>query len=281
MKFKTSLTLILLASLLAALLGLVRVPSAHAQSTITVSTCDESHLDAAINQANSDNADDTIAFSCSGDILLTSTLNISGSMTLDGDGKQVTLDGGNSVEILYVNSGVTFTLKAFTIAHGSASCCSGGGLFNDDGTVSIANSTFANNSGGDGGGLATLDGTLTITNSTFANNSAAWGGGLWNGSGVNSIIGDTSSTVSISNSTFANNSAGRFGGGLDGVYTHVSIANSTFANNSAPRGGGVNNEGFGGSVSIGGSIVAENTGGNCSGGISDQGYNLESGTDCN
>ncbi len=102
MKFKTSLTLILLASLLAALLGLVRVPSAHAQSTITVSTCDESHLDAAINQANSDNADDTIAFSCSGDILLTSTLNISGSMTLDGDGKQVTLDGGNSVEILYV-----------------------------------------------------------------------------------------------------------------------------------------------------------------------------------
>src|SRR5258707_862916 len=246
MKFKTSLTLILLASLLAALLGLVRVPSAHAQSTITVSTCDESHLDAAINQANSDNADDTIAFSCSGDILLTSTLNISGSMTLDGDGKQVTLDGGNSVEILYVNSGVTFTLKAFTIAHGSASCCSGGGLFNDDGTVSIANSTFANNSGGDGGGLATLDGTL-----------------------------------SISNSTFANNSAGRFGGGLDGVYTHVSIANSTFANNSAPRGGGVNNEGFGGSVSIGGSIVAENTGGNCSGGISDQGYNLESGTDCN
>ncbi len=309
MKFKTSLTLILLASLLAALLGLVRVPSAHAQSTITVSTCDESHLDAAINQANSDNADDTIAFSCSGDILLTSTLNISGSMTLDGDGKQVTLDGGNSVEILYVNSGVTFTLKAFTIAHGSASCCSGGGLFNDDGTVSIANSTFANNSGGDGGGLATLDGTLTITNSTFANNSAAWGGGLWNGSGVNSITGDTSSTVSISNSTFANNSvsdgggglfnvatdgtvsisnstfannsAGRFGGGLDGVYTHVSIANSTFANNSAPRGGGVNNEGFGGSVSIGGSIVAENTGGNCSGGISDQGYNLESGTDCN
>jgi hypothetical protein len=197
-KFRALFTLLLLASLLAALLGLVRVPSAHAQSTITVSNCDESHLDAAISQANSDNAGDTVTFSCSGDIKLTSTLTISGSMTLDGNGQSVTLDGQNKVEVLQVNSGVTFTLNALTVARGSAS--GGGGGIENDGTVSITNSTFANNSALALGGAA--------------------GGGL-----------------------------------APGVY--------------------------GGSGRLSGSLVADNTGGNCSGGgISDQGYNLESGMDC-
>src|SRR5258708_2202941 len=229
-KFRIIFTLILLASLLAALLGLVRVPPAHAQSTITVSTCDESHLDAAITQANSDNTGDTITFSCSGDILLTSTLNISGSMNLDGNGQSVTLDGQNTIQVLVVNSGVTFTLNALTVAHGLGAsnvfgiCCSGGGLFN------------------------TNTGTVSISNSTFANDSASGGGGLLN-----------FGTVNISNSTFVYNSSGSSGGGL------------------------INN----GPMSIGGSIVANNSapgGGNCAAGrggvTSDQGYNLESGTDC-
>src|SRR5260370_991442 len=227
-KFRIIFTLILLASLLAALLGLVRVPPAHAQSTITVSTCDESHLAAEITQANSDNTGDTITFSCSGDILLTSTLNISGSMNLDGNGQSVTLDGQNTIQVLVVNSGVTFTLNALTVAHGLGAsnvfgiCCSGGGLTNS--------------------------GTVSITNSTFANDSASGGGGLLN-----------FGTVNISNSTFVYNSSGSSGGGL------------------------INN----GPMSIGGSIVANNSapgGGNCAAGrggvTSDQGYNLESGTDC-
>src|SRR5258708_3783982 len=227
-KFRIIFTLILLASLLAALLGLVRVPPAHAQSTITVSTCDESHLDAAITQANSDNTGDTITFSCSGDILLTSTLNISGSMNLDGNGQSVTLDGQNTIQVLVVNSGVTFTLNALTVAHGLGAsnvfgiCCSGGGLFNS-GTVNITNSTFANSSapGDFGGGGLYNEGTVNITNSTFANNSASGGGGgLFN-----------SGTVSISNSAFTNNPANE-GGGLynDGM---VNITNSTCTNHSA------------------------------------------------
>jgi hypothetical protein len=173
-QFRPSFTLILLASLLAALLGLVRVPTTHAQSTITVSTCDESHLDAAITQANSDNDGDTITFSCSGDIKLTGTLTISGSMTLDGSSQSVTLDGQNLVQVLMVNSGVTFRLNALTVAHGSAG--TGGGLSNF-GSVSITNSTFANNSASTGGGLFNF-GTFasgSIGGSIVANNSAGFG----------------------------------------------------------------------------------------------------------
>jgi hypothetical protein len=66
---------------------------AHAAATITVSTCDESYLDAAITQANSDNAGDTITFACSGGIGVTSTLDITGNMTLDGTASRSALRG--------------------------------------------------------------------------------------------------------------------------------------------------------------------------------------------
>lgn len=72
---------------------------AVAATTITVSTCDQSHLDAAVQQANNDNAGDTITFSCSGTITLSSTLTINGSMTIDGSGQSVILDGGGSVQL--------------------------------------------------------------------------------------------------------------------------------------------------------------------------------------
>ena len=319
-----------LALLLCLLIGLLAVtgglaaPRAHAQTTITVSPCDESHLDAAISQANTDNDGDTITFNCGGsaDIPLTSTLTISGNMTIDGSGQTVTLDGQNQVQVLSVNSGVNFTLTALTIAHGSSigggglvnqgtvtisnstftnnsvpSNAGGGGLYNF-GSLSISNSTVANNSGGDGGGLITSGGTVTISNSTFANNPATNGGGaLFNTGGTVTISNSTfannkatnagggldtpsGGTTSISNSTVANNSAGAGGGIVNGGTT--SISNSTVANNSTPTGDGGGLVNFG-SLSIDGSIVANNSGGNCfepGGSFSDQGYNLESGTDC-
>jgi hypothetical protein len=57
-----------------------------------------------------------------------------------------------------VDSGITFTLNALTIAHGNFEPF-GGGIYNDSGsTVSINNSTFANNSApnGFGGGSGTI-----------------------------------------------------------------------------------------------------------------------------
>jgi len=267
--------------------GLAR--PAHAQSTLSVSDCSsDAQLQADVAQANSDNAGDVITFACSGDLKLTSTLSISGRMTLSGSGQRVTLDGGGSLQVLSVNSGSSLTLNTLTIAHGSAPYGQGGGLENF-GTVSISNSTFANNSSPcNGGGLENF-GTVSISNSTFANNSASCdGGGLEN-----------FGTVSITSSTFANNSASERGGGLDSQEGTVTISNSTIANNSGSDGGGLDlwrgrvtisnstvadNAGGGlenvtGTVSISGSILA-NTSGNCfsaGGTYIDNGYNLSSG----
>lgn len=236
------LTLLLGLSILVGSFSLV----AHAQpaATISVTPCDESHLDAAIASASSG---DTITFGCSGDIALTQTLTISKNLTLDGSGQTVTLDGQNQVQDLSVNAGVTFTLNALTIAHGNGSL--GGGL-NNRGTVAISNSTFASNfASGGGGGVNNYGGIATITNSTFASNSSSYRGG--------GLINVFSGTVTISNSTFANNSSSYIGGGLS-------------------------NYGSNGTVRLTGSIVANNPGGDCAGSqnLIDGGYNLSSDSSC-
>jgi HYR domain len=253
--FRVCVRLCLGLALLVGLCGTLAGVSLHAHAapaaTMTVTDCSGETGTGRIGTViSSASAGDTIMFSCSGTIPLSSTLTISKNLTLDGSGQTVTLDGGNSVRVLFVNSGVTFTLNALTIAHGRPhNQENGGGLLNETGsTVSISNSTFANNSA----------------------NSFGIGGGLYNHGG----------TVSISNSTFANNVAptGGFGGGLQNDGT-MSISNSTFANNSAPTGGGLSNNIH--TLTIRGSIVANNTGGNCRGGtLTDQGYNLSSDSSC-
>ena len=150
--------------------GLAR--PAHAQSTLSVTDCSsDAQLQAAVAQANSDNAGDVITFACSGDIKLSSTLSITGSMTLDGSGQSVTLDGGGSVGQMFDVSGYhppiisSFTLNALTVAHGEV------GLENELGLVTISNSTFAYNSViGIRNGTAASESTMSISNSTIAYN---------------------------------------------------------------------------------------------------------------
>jgi hypothetical protein len=217
---RLGLGLALLVGLCVVVAGVSLHAHAAPAATLTVTDCSGETGPGRIGTViSSASAGDTITFSCSGTIPITSTLVIgTNNLTLDGSGQTVTLDGGSSTRVLSVNSGVTFTLKALTIAHGSAPD-SGGGLDNEGGTVTISNSTFANNS------------------------SPGAGGGLFN---------QFSSTVTISNSTFASNSAA-FVGGIDNAGT---------------------------GMRIGGSIVANNTGGNCIGDTLSTGYNLESSTDC-
>ena len=92
MKYTTRILIVVLLAL--GMAGMSSPRPTYAASTITVSSClDASNLEAAIAQANTDNAGDTITFSCSGDITfgLPTTLNITGNMTLDGSGQTVSL----------------------------------------------------------------------------------------------------------------------------------------------------------------------------------------------
>jgi hypothetical protein len=105
--------------------------------------------------------------------------------------------------------------------------------------------------------------TLTLTDSTVSGNN---GGGIYNGS-----------TMTITDSTIANNTLGGngAGGGIINAGTMTVIA-STISGNTAPSGGGIYS-GPGATATLGATIVAGNTGGNCLGSaasLHSVGYNL-------
>ncbi|MDR3577870.1 MAG: choice-of-anchor Q domain-containing protein [Anaerolineaceae bacterium] len=82
------------------------------------------------------------------------------------------------------NHGV-LSVRNSTVDHNSVTFGSGGGIYNNNGTLTISNSTVAFNAVGSfffgaGGGIYNNTGRLTLTNSTLADNSAYSGGGISN-----------------------------------------------------------------------------------------------------
>ena len=136
----------------------------------------------------------------------------------------------------------------------SVSNGSGGGLSNDGGQMSVANSAVIRNTGGSGGG------TMTMTNSSIRGNSATgYGGGLdTTGSGA----------MTVSNSAVISNSATTGGGGLDvGAFGMMTVTNSTVSGNSAgSQGGGLSND-FNGTMTVANSAVSGNSAGSQGGGL--------------
>src|SRR5690606_15964803 len=101
---------------LAALAGAASSATPTSAATVTVSTCDATSLGNAITNAVSG---DTITFNCDG-TLLTHTgaaykYLIDKSLTIDGNGHNVTLDSENSSSMFYVGrADITLTLKGLT-----------------------------------------------------------------------------------------------------------------------------------------------------------------------
>jgi hypothetical protein len=169
----------------------------------------------AITQANSDATSPTIIFSPSiagSTIVLGGPLPIGSSSpglntTIDGTGESITISGAGQNQVMSIYSG-TVTINALTIANGTCSGCSGGGIgvYLNKGppvlSVTVNNSTFSGNSATNGGAIYSLF-QLNVLNSTFYNNSAvAGGGGAIDFDGTNE-----SGTLNVKNSTFSSNTA--------------------------------------------------------------------------
>jgi CSLREA domain-containing protein len=146
--------------------------------------------------------------------------------------------------IFQVTSTGNLTLNQMTVRNGrcNGSCTvlgniepnAGGAIYNG-GTLTVTNSTIADNTADNGGGLYN-SGTLTVTNSVFSGNNA--NGGYGRGGGIYN-----NGTLSVTNSTFSGNVAAFTGGGIfsEGV---LNVKNSTFSGNrAAGSGGGIHNNG--------------------------------------
>jgi hypothetical protein len=192
-----------------------------------VNNCTEADLRAAMAGGG------TVTFAYNGTITLTSTITNTLDTVLDGTGRQITVSGGNSNRVFYVESNATFVLRHLTIAQGRST--NGAGLFNA-GTVNATNVTFQDNqavgtpnssmqiAGGDGtGGALANSGVANLAQCTFAGNSANGGGGGSGGFGSSmpGYPGGVGAGGAIWNSgtligdacTFTTNSAQGGGGG--------------------------------------------------------------------
>lgn len=266
---------------LAAIIALlaVTIASPALASGFTVSNTSDSgpgSLRNAIITANSTAGANTIKFSVNGTITLKSNLPViantsPGSLTIDGSGKAITLDGATAYEIFKVNTGATLNLRFLTLANGSVTAVGGtGGGIENGGTLTVTGSIFNNNSATYGGGIFS-SGTLTITDSTFGGNSSndfeGDGGAIFNYFGTatvtNSIFYDNS-TISDTDGTDGGN-----GGATINDGGRLTVSDSVFSDNTAidGLGGGIFNYN-GATLTLTNSMLLDNsTTGGLGGGI--------------
>jgi hypothetical protein len=131
----------------------------------------------------------TTTFACAGTIALACTITNTLDTVLDATSHQISISGGDTVCVFYVQTNVTFVLNGLTIAHGRST--NGAGVFNAGGTVNATNTTFEDNevlgasslgspstNGGSAvGGAVANCGVMNLANCSFTNNSAVGGAG--------------------------------------------------------------------------------------------------------
>ena len=263
-------------------------------TTITVSNINDSGA-GSLRQALADaNDGDTINFNSSLNgqtiTLASGELPVNMSITITGPGaNRLAVDANHASRVFYIASGKDVIISGLTITNGSAppsNYYGGGGIYNDNATLTLSNCTvrgnstspdsFGNGGGifndaslgsaaltvsnctisgnsavpGQGGGITNYAGALTITNSTLSGNTAQDGGGINNYLNANATV--TNSTLS------GNTAAPGYGAGLSNTGT-LKIGNTIL--NAGPSGVNIYNLGFGTVISLGYNLSSDNGGG--------------------
>ena len=203
------------------------------------------------------------------------TIENNGAVTINGPGANLlTISGNNSSRVVYIsqNANLTMTNLAIKDGNGAGSARfapdSGGGIYNDLGTLALVNAVVSNNSAFSGGGIYQA-GPVTLTNSTISNNTAQEEGG-----GISNYLGSSAShSLILIRSEIINNAAAS-GGGIANTGP-LTIDSSTISHNTATSGGGgilnrafgVSNATFRGTIDAINTTISNNSGGSSGGGI--------------
>ena len=256
-----------------ATLGLtLALPLAIQAKTFHCGAGDVQCLIDAINEANANGKKNTIRLE-TGTYALTRVDNtilgetglpvVTSPLTITGAGADSTIlerdASALQFRLMHVAAAGSLTLRKLTLRGGVADPHFGGGGILNLGTLTMTQTTLANNfvaGPGPGGGILNAAGAVTIDNSTLTGNSAEEGGGIFS-SGPLTIRNSTlvrnpssalgggiflsdSGRLTLANSAIFANSAPGAGGGLNTSGT-AAIINTTFARNSATTGGGIFN----------------------------------------
>ena len=231
-------------------------------------------------------------FDCDGPttVVTDAEIVIDNDVILDGEGN-LTVDGDEDDRVFSVPEGVVAELRGFLVTGGTSGFQHDGGGINNQGTLTLTDSTVSGNTAGHGGGIWSK-GTLTLTDSTVSGNTATGtysqgGGGIWHegtltltNSTVSGNTGDygggivNGGTLTLIHSTVSGNTAKIPGGGIYNGGTAM-LTNSTVSGNTADSGGGIYN---GGTLTLTSTLVD----GDCElsanppSSITSNGYNIES-----
>jgi hypothetical protein len=214
-----------------------------------------------------------------GDYQLQSALPVNNDVVVRGASARTTiLRGGQGFRAFEIPAGITATISHLTMSGGSITCW-GGNLFNE-GTVTLDHIRATQGSACSGGGLANAGGTMTVLSSLIDHNTS-FQGGADSGAIANIGVAGHPTTLTVRDSTLAFNNAGNTGGILawnnsPGAVNDVTLERVTVAYNS---GGGIN-RGAGTTFTVRSSIVSHNSPYDCAGGVADGGHNLESASTC-
>jgi len=134
---------------------------------------------------------------------------------------------------MYNNNGqVTIDNVTFS---GNYAVHTGGGMYNIYGSPIMSGTAFFNNQSDQGGGLALRRSASVLTNTTFSGNAASYGGGVYV---VESTGATWSGTHALDNVYISGNMATSHGGGIYNSAGTVTLVDVTFANNEASQDGG-------------------------------------------
>ena len=142
-------------------------------------------------------------------LVLDSELLIEKSVSVDGEGNNITLSGDGKVRVIRFlgADGDEYTISNLTITDGAFT--SGAGVYVATGTANIVNCAVVGNTSTKSGGGIYVAGTgaANIVNTLIADNSAQYGGGLF-------AYGRSGKSVILTNCTVTNNKGSVNGAGL-------------------------------------------------------------------
>jgi hypothetical protein len=250
-------------------------------TTNVVNSPDEASLRAAINIGG------WVSLGFNGTVTLTSTINISNNVILDGRNVSATISGGNAVRLFTVAPGATLSMTNLTLANGNFSVTNGtldptadaGAIYNNGGMVSLNGCLLTNNLAAKynysfnvvalarGGAIFNNGGTVSLFGSSISNNTtmsiggyfvslsggASYGGAIYNINGTLTIV---SCNVS-GNECYSSGSSSSLGGAAFQASGSLLISNSVFAGNLAlgSSDGNSGQPGFGGALAVNGGIL--------------------------
>ncbi len=159
----------------------------------------------------------------------------------------LTITGGAGADGGINNGGGTLNLTSSAVV-GNSGGTLGAGIDNSHGTATLTDCTIAGNFNAEFGGGIYNSGTLTVINSTIADNSSEYGAGI-----------DNSDTVTLINSTLAGNTAQQAGGGINNGNS-VTLTDTIIATNAVTATAGTGPDVAGSFTSDGYNLVGETDG---------------------